>query len=258
MFEPTVSRRRMVVATDMEKYSRRDNVEQVEAQEVLVRATEAAAADAGLDRSDWGVQSTGDGQIFVLPADVREEVIVGRFVAAADRLLRGHNRSRLEDSRVRLRIAVHVGQVHLVSANSWAGDAIVTACRLLNAVQLRRALTRHQQAAVVSIVSDPVYQEVVRHRYDGISPEHYGQVRVQLTDKGFDQVAWIHVPGLDVSDLADTPPDDDGNPRQPGTSRPADPGSLVGTVNADTVSVGPYSQAHGHYGQPRPRPGDRA
>lgn len=261
MFEQTVSRRRMVVATDMESYSRRDNVQQVEAQQVMVAVTKAAARDVGLDQADWGIQPTGDGQIFVLPADVPEELIVGRFVAAVDRLLSGHNRTRREAAQVRLRIAVHVGQVHLDSANSWAGDAVVTVCRLLNAVQLRRALSRHQHAAAVSIVSDPVYQEVVRHRYDGIRPEHYGRVRVELSDKGFDEVAWIQVPGVDASDLADTPRAQDATP-QPDEAAPAPgrhaSGPMAGTINArdSAVAVGPQSVAN--YTTTGRRRGDRA
>ena len=88
MFEPIIAHRRMLVATDMEKYSQRDSVHQHESQRALVGATREAAVAVGLDLDSWAKQSTGDGQLFVLPADVNEATVVGRFVQEIPGLFR--------------------------------------------------------------------------------------------------------------------------------------------------------------------------
>ncbi|GAA3781237.1 hypothetical protein GCM10022225_82020 [Plantactinospora mayteni] len=186
--------RRVLVAVDMESYSVRDNVLQYRAQQALQKIMQSACDEAGLDRAKWRVQQGGDGQLAILPAGTSERVVATRLTPLIDRLLREHNRGLAPEARVRLRLAVHEGPVHLDGANGYPGDAVVDVCRLVDSPQLKNALRRFPGAEAALIVSDRIYQDVVRH-YQDLRPEHFLRVMASLPDKKFEAPAWIYVPG---------------------------------------------------------------
>jgi hypothetical protein len=169
----------------MERYSRQRNLQQHESQSTLRQATAAAADATGLRWTAKEFQASGDGYLVALPPDTPEDVVVGRYLYELDMILSRHNQSRVREAKVRVRAAIHVGLVHLDSANGWAGDAVVTVCRLLNAGALRRALTLFPATSVAAIVSPGIFRDVVSERYDGIEPERFGRVRVSQPDKAF-------------------------------------------------------------------------
>jgi hypothetical protein len=152
--------RRIVMAADMERYSRRGNLMQVEAQRAFQYILREAAEASGFDRTTWTKQPAGDGEVAILPVDAREPVVLARLVPEIDRLLREYNRSRLPMAKVRLRIALGQGLVHIDGANGYPGSAVVDICRLLDAGPLKRALKAFGNAGVALIVSDGTYQEV--------------------------------------------------------------------------------------------------
>ncbi|GAA3290238.1 hypothetical protein Dvina_02015 [Dactylosporangium vinaceum] len=196
MPEPVHPRRRIVVALDIERYSPRDNVRQYQAQQSFRDALHEAVESVGLDRRSWTTQQSGDGELAILPAETSELTVVADFVPALDRILCEHNRSLLPEAKVRLRVAIHQGLVHLTGANGYPGEAIVEVCRLLDAEPLRHALTVFPRASVALIVSRSIFQDVVRHGYRGLSPERFAQVHVAVKQLTAD--AWIYVPGEDA------------------------------------------------------------
>ena len=204
--------RRVLVAVDMESYSGRDNVLQYRAQLAFQKIMKEACEELGFDRVNWLIQQGGDGELAILPAGTSERAVVTRLTPTVDRLLREHNRGLAPEARIRLRIGVHEGLVHFDGANGYPGDAVVTACRLVDSPQLKAALRQFPGAAVALIVSDRIDQDVVRHYHD-LRPEHFLRVAANLPEKNFEAVAWIYVPGENVADggiLADGDPDADG------------------------------------------------
>jgi hypothetical protein len=193
--------RRFLVAVDMEKYSRQDNLRQYQSQRTLKAVMREAVDEVGLDRVNWVTQSTGDGELAILPTGTPEPAVVGGLVPTIERILREHNRSLIPEAKVRLRIALHQGLVHLDGANGFPAEAIVTVCRLLDARPLKRALAAFTGAAAALIVSDQIFHDVVAHRYGGLRPERFRRVQVRLPDKDFGQQAWICVPDEDVNQL---------------------------------------------------------
>lgn len=190
--------RRMMVVVDVERYSRRGNVLQCQAQDCLRWAMTEAVRQLGLDYGQWVTQPSGDGQLAILPIDSAEPPVVARLAAALNRLLGEYNRSRSVEARVRIRIALHVGLVHVDGANGFPGDAVVHACRLVNAKPLKDALAACPSANVAQIVSNQLYEDVILNRYDGIRPERYLRVMVDMPDKGFRETAWMTVPDEDL------------------------------------------------------------
>jgi hypothetical protein len=190
--------RRLVVAADMESYSRRNNVLQHRAQLAFRQIMEDATAAIGMDRVGWQVQQGGDGELAILPASASERAVAARLAPAADRLLREHNQGLAPEARVRLRVAVHQGLVHLDGANGFPGDAVVHVCRLVDSPQAKQALRDFPDADVVLVVSDPLFRDVIEP-YRDLRPDQFAQVHAEISDKGFSAVAWIHVPGENVA-----------------------------------------------------------
>ncbi len=186
--------RRVIVAVDMESYGGRDNVLQYRAQLAFQKIMKEACDELGFDRVNWLMQRGGDGELAILPPGTSERAVVLQLTPTVDRLLREQNRGLAPGTRVRLRIGVHEGPVHLDGANGYPGEAVVTVCRLVDSPQLKSALRRFPGAEVALIVSDRIYQDFVR-RYRDLRPDHFLRVAASLPEKDFEAVAWIYVTG---------------------------------------------------------------
>ncbi|MEG3635214.1 hypothetical protein [Micromonospora palythoicola] len=199
--------RRVLVAVDMESYSGRDNVLQHRAQLAFQEVMTTACEELGFDRTAWVIQQGGDGELAILPPGTSERAVVTRLTPVLDRLLREHNRGLSSEARIRLRVGVHEGPVHLDGANGYPSEAVVTVCRLVDSPQLKAALRQFPGAAVVLIVSDRLYHDIVR-QYQDLRPEHFRQVTARLPEKNFEAVAWIYVPGesIPAPDAIPAPP----------------------------------------------------
>ncbi|MDG4788154.1 hypothetical protein O7626_19805 [Micromonospora sp. WMMD1102] len=217
--------RRLLISVDMERYSRRGNLQQYEAQQAFQQLLHEAATAVGLDRVSWKTQQAGDGELAILPGDTREPQVIGRLVPDLNRRLRHYNSSRLPEARVRLRVALHQGLVHLDGANGFPGRAVNEVCRLCDARQLKRALVLFPDAGVALIVSSAIYQEVVAEYPEELRPERFQRVEVHHPDKGFREPAWICVVDEDLSTvsaeaLAAEPVSRPAPPEQPSAETP--------------------------------------
>ncbi|MFJ8580847.1 hypothetical protein [Micromonospora sp. NPDC093277] len=191
--------RRLLVCVDMERYSRRSNLQQYEAQKEFHSLLRGAASAVGLDRMTWSTQQAGDGELAILPRDVPESQVIGRFVPELNRRLRAYNASRVEAARIRLRIAVHQGLVHLDGANGFPGAAVVLVCRLCDARPVKRALAAFPEAGVALVVSTEIFRDVVREYPEEMRPERFQRIRASHADKDFEEYAWVCVVDEDVS-----------------------------------------------------------
>jgi hypothetical protein len=195
--------RRMLISVDMERYSRQDNETQYRSQQLFAQVMRDAADELGLDRVRWITQQGGDGEFAILPDGTLERRVVGELVFALDRLLGRENPQRAAGARVRLRVAIHEGLVHLDGANGFPGEAVVTVCRLVDAPDLKAALRAFPDANVALIVSDEIYRGVVR-AYRKPRPDRFRKIDVRMPDKGFAADAWIFVPDEDAAGAGPT------------------------------------------------------
>ncbi|GAB2932529.1 hypothetical protein GCM10027280_20250 [Micromonospora polyrhachis] len=206
MADPSSPNRRLLISVDMERYSRRGNLLQYEAQRAFQQMLHDAARGVGLDRVDWKTQQAGDGELAILPAEVKEPTVIGRLVPALNRLLRQYNSSRLPEARIRLRVALYQGLVHLDGANGFPGNAVNNVCRPCDAAPLKRALKAFPDAGIALIVSSDIYRDVVTEYPEELRPERFRQVEVHHPDKDFREFAWICVVDEDLGQLATLDP----------------------------------------------------
>ena len=137
-------------------------------------------------------QDQGDAFLILVRPDVSKALLVDDLVREFVTSLRLFNRNRLPQARMRLRLALHTGEVHLDGAG-FGGGSLVVVMRLIDADALRGALRTATDDLAV-IVSEQLYRDVVLQQYGGIDPAEYYEV--QVSRKEFSQPAWIRVPRL--------------------------------------------------------------
>ncbi|MFD9068500.1 hypothetical protein [Streptomyces lasiicapitis] len=192
-----IPNRRLCLAADMEQYSRLDTRTQLAAQADLVRLLDEAATLAGLDRTAWARQPQGDQEFAVLPEATPEAAVLGPFVCHLAACLGALN-ARAVAPRVRLRLAVDTG-VAADAALGHAGPAPVAVARYVNAPQLKAVLAALTVADLAVIVSDRLYQDVVRSGRRDLDSAQY--VRAHVRVKEFGGYGWIRVPGHAPDDV---------------------------------------------------------
>ncbi|WP_245178502.1 hypothetical protein [Streptomyces montanisoli] len=209
--------RHLCLAADIEKYSRFDTQGQRTAQAQLARVLRTAAERSGLDHSTWSVQPQGDMEFAVLPAGTSEQVVLGGYVTHLAAELGGYNATRRPAGRIRLRLAIDTG-VAATAALGFSGPAPIAVARFLNAPEVKRALADARSASLVVVISDRLYQDVVRSRFHGHDAEQYRRIHVE--QKGFAGYGWVRLPGVDPQDAGEPwPAAPEGGP-QPGGPRP--------------------------------------
>jgi hypothetical protein len=169
----------------------------------------------------------GDGLRLIVPAVVTPRAMLDPFIPALDRALRGRDTRRT--GPLRLRVAVHLGLLHR-DGGAWAGEPLVHCARLLDARSVRDVVQLNPSAAVVLVVSQAMYDAVVRHGY-GLDRAGYHEVAVR--EKETVTAGWMFLPGC-----ADPVwPDDGGRAGKPGAQPArehpdADAGAKAGDAGA--------------------------
>lgn len=246
--------RRLCLTADVEHYSGLDTRAQSAVQADLVRALDEAARRSDLDRTAWDCQPQGDAEFDVLPEDTPEAVLLGPFVQHLTACLRALN-ARAASPRIRVRLAVDSG-VASAAALGYAGPAPVAVARYVNTGQLKAALAGVPTADLAVIVSDRLYQDVLRSGIPGLDPAQYLRVHVRV--KEFVSYAWIRVPGHGPDELREftdgplntAPPPAGSAAAAPAPVQYVRHGTAVGRDVHGSVTVGAaVSPAH-----PVPRP----
>ncbi len=190
-----------VLVVDVESFTTRTNPVQLSLRHRLYELLPRAFNDAGVSWRAVVHEDRGDGLLVVLPASVakltllRDVVggIAGRVDADGGGDRHAVSPSSDEHTALRLRVAVHAGEVHR-DPYGFAGADVNHAFRLLDAPPLREALASSGSHCAV-LVSDSLYQTIVRHGYPGLDPRRFHPVPVDV--KQTRASAWLHVPGDD-------------------------------------------------------------
>jgi len=183
--------RSLCVVVDVTGYSSRRGPEQQFAQHALVAVLTEAYARAGIEHAGLPVQPRGDGEIAVLPAGVNEPAVLAEFTTALEGALCKTNRHLNQRSRLRLRVAVHQGLVW-PGETGFVGDAVIAACRLVDATEFRLVMAAHPHSDLALIVSSDIYHDVIRHEFtNGLRPDTFTPISV--TTKAFRHRAWLYV-----------------------------------------------------------------
>ncbi|RKT17546.1 hypothetical protein BX285_1923 [Streptomyces sp. 1114.5] len=224
-----------IVVLDIEGFSTRPNPVQRSLRQAMYEVLRDALAEAGLPDGAVATEDRGDGVLVLVQPQVSPVLLAGALVRALDDCLAEKARIFNEAHALRLRVALHQGLVSR-DADGWSGDAVNWTFRLVDAAPLREVLARAGRANLAFIVSDEVYQAVVRHEYRTVDPAAYLPVGFEAKH-GIPARGWITVPGYPA------PPGLDGG-SGPGTglgpgpaAAPAAPAPAPGSGGAPTGGV---------------------
>ncbi|QYC44116.1 hypothetical protein Nocox_32725 [Nonomuraea coxensis DSM 45129] len=214
---------RAMLTYDVEDYSKHNNSEQYVLQAAMIRLLDLAAGAAGLGLLDWKRQPQGDGEFVVLPPGIHPARLIGPFTDALRQNLDAHNAA--PGPRLRLRLAIHAGPLHVDGPAGSPGRHAVESGRLVNADALRAALRAVPDANLGVIVSGTFHDDYVGQGYGGPPADRFRRVRAKVKQQSY--VAYVHLPGYDVRsvpELASFDAEDGGKdasppPRPPGDGR---------------------------------------
>jgi class 3 adenylate cyclase len=194
---PGLPLHRSILAVDIEGSTTRANPVKAALREVMYDLVERAMRENGIGAQYCDpLVDRGDGILALIhPVDqVPKTALLNAFVPALSQLLADHNGLR-PDHRIRLRAAVHAGEVHYDRMGPF-GEAIDITCRLLDAPEVKVTL-RRTAAPLVLVVSDDIYRSVIRHGYHGLDDQAFEPL-VRLRIHGYPQCGWVRVPPVPV------------------------------------------------------------
>jgi hypothetical protein len=179
-----LSRRRAIVAVDIERSSDRTDQVKAELRDALYSLLDNALLFGGLtERNRDAYMDRGDGVLVLAYMTEATDwtVLIQAVIPRLAELLADHN-ARFPAWGFRLRAVVHVGVVHY-DRHGCFGESLDLAFRLLNARKVKRVL-RGGRSSLVLVVSEEIYSMVTsvafqqRLRLDVGANRHHGWIRL--------------------------------------------------------------------------------
>ncbi|TQS43154.1 CATRA conflict system CASPASE/TPR repeat-associated protein [Cryptosporangium phraense] len=177
---------RMGFGIDVVGYSTRPTPRQVEIQRRIATLVEQVVSDLGVPLGATDRQDAGDGMMVVLPAGIEVPTALPRLLLGWRSRLAADNDQH--EDRLRMRLAVSMGGFSR-AAIGYAGGTIIEIGRLLDSDELRSALAEDESLELAALLSDPLYQQVVGERFDGLQPEEFEHAEIQK--KQYRRAAWL-------------------------------------------------------------------
>ncbi|RCG26129.1 hypothetical protein DTL70_08085 [Streptomyces diacarni] len=240
---------RALLAVDIAHSAARGNVALHRIRDVLRESLREALEESGIDWDACLRDDLGDGFRITAPPGVRKRRLIHPLLPELAVRLRAHNRMAGPLTSIRVRVALHAGDVCLGRDGQVTGRPLEVLARLLDARQARAALDAAPDTVTASLlISQHFYDETVRHGYPGIEPETFG--KVTLAEKEHAADAWLHLPGYTgpphtpEPDATTAPADESPAAPAPADEAPAAraPGKMVNRASGNGVV---YATQHG-------------
>jgi hypothetical protein len=195
MTRPRAAVHRTILVVDVVGFGdhRRNNAAQVAVRTGLYRALQRAVPAAGISWAECEHEDRGDGALVLVPPELPKAPLVEDLPGALVAALREHNRRHSAAEQVRLRMALHAGEINY-DEHGVTSNAINLAFRLLDSAPLKEALA--ESSSVLAIITSTwFFEEVVRHSRV-CDPDAYRSVSV--TAKETTTTAWMYLPDREI------------------------------------------------------------
>ncbi|WP_165963937.1 hypothetical protein [Actinomadura sp. KC216] len=179
---------------DIESFSTgaRSDVVRHRLRQALYDGLHAAFDGAGIPFASCYREDRGDGVLIVPPPDTDPAALLAPVVERLRAEVRRHNDVSNGAARMRLRVAVHTGQV-TSDRHGLVGTAVNHAFRILSAGQLREGM-RRTGADLAAVASDRVHEDLIRHGLGLVDPGEYERIVARV--KETEAPAWMRIPGF--------------------------------------------------------------
>lgn len=188
---------RALLACDIAGSAGRGEQRLQEIRGVLRSALSGALVSAELDARDFAYVDTGDGCRLIAPAALPKARLLFPLLPGLGRRIREHNRHAGPDTRLRVRAAVHAGEVRLDPDGTVSGAPFEALARLLDSAPVRHAaLAGPSGAPVAAILSQHFYEETIGHGHEGLEADAFTAADIRV--KEYVARAWLWYPGSPV------------------------------------------------------------
>ncbi|MFF5719837.1 hypothetical protein [Streptomyces buecherae] len=183
------ARYELVISVDARRSGEYEDADKPSMRAQLYRVLEAAFRQAKVARDAVHLEDRGDGVLASVASRVPVTRLLGLWLVEVHEHLRHENRGLSRP--LGLRVGLHVGPVRH-DERGISGRAVDLACRLADS-PVARALLDAERADLVLVVSDALYEDVVRGGGKYIDAAHYTATRLRL--KEGEATAWFRLPG---------------------------------------------------------------
>jgi hypothetical protein len=135
-------------------------------------------------------EDRGDGVLVVAPPGTPETALIDPLVDHLRAGLRRHNKLCSDLAAIRLRMAVHAGQVHF-DQNGISGHAVTHLFRMLEAAAFKRAFAA-SDADFALVTSAALYDDVISRGPGLIDPDMYAPINIRCKETR--ARAWLYLP----------------------------------------------------------------
>ncbi|GAA1022439.1 MULTISPECIES: tetratricopeptide repeat protein [Amycolatopsis] len=183
---------RTILVADVEGFSDRSrtNRNQLSVRDAMYQTLRQAFREADIPWEACYHEDRGDGVLVLVPPDVPKAAFAESLPGAIVETLEVHNRVAGAEEQIRLRLAVHAGEVHY-DQHGVTSNAVVLAFRLVGSPALKSALAG-SSSVLATMVSAWFFDEVVRHGRGGLA-ETFRPFPVPL--RGSRTTGWVSLPG---------------------------------------------------------------
>jgi class 3 adenylate cyclase len=157
---------------------------------VVIREVMYAAVRTGLRRLKYYHEDRGDGVLVLVPPEVPKGRLVSNLLTRLETVLVAHNDAVPGAQQVRLRVALHAGEVTF-DHHGVVGSAVDHTFRLAEAQPLKAALAT--STGVCALISSTWFFEEVIYHHPDAHPELYRPIETEVKEAPIS--AWIRVPG---------------------------------------------------------------
>ncbi|MFS8101460.1 hypothetical protein LFM09_30485 [Lentzea alba] len=159
---------------------------------------------AGVDFDTCETEDRGDGALILVPGTFPKSELADKLPGRLVAEIRRYNSTRVDAAKIKLRVAVHSGDIRR-NTHGWIGLPVILAFRILDAQEAKQALRRPGSVLAI-IASDHFFSEVISED-PGNDPESYR--RIEVTIKTFTGHAWLRLHGEDAVVSRRPPPAED-------------------------------------------------
>lgn len=193
---------RALLACDIAGSAGRGEQRLQEIRRVLRSALLDALDSAKLNARDFAYIDTGDGCQLVAPAALPKTGLLFPLLPELGSRIREHNRHAGSETQLRVRAAVHAGEIRLDPEGTVSGAPFEALARLLDSEPLRHAaLAGTSGTPLAAILSQHFYEETVGHGYEGLDADAFTTADVRV--KEYAARAWLWYPGSPVGPRVD-------------------------------------------------------
>lgn len=182
---------RVLVVSDVQGSGVLNSQQQARMRRELLRILRDGASALGLSWDDTESSDRGDGWRLVMSPETEPPArVLDEFVPTIARGLHEHAAASSPAASIKLRLAVHFGFLDRI-AGEWSGDPLVHATRLVDARAVKNVFGDNPDAYLALVVSDEIYQKIVRHGHTRLGPNEYQ--RVAVSENETSTVAWLRL-----------------------------------------------------------------